>query len=74
MNWVQFKDSVSDMCLAGIVVAYWSLTHEAAGFSTFTVMTNIFLSLKSANSVKIVIVSFSPTHGCLSTVKVMMID
>ena len=44
MNWVQFKDSVSDMCLAGIVVAYWSLTHEAAGFSTFTVMTNIFVT------------------------------
>ena len=44
MNWVQLKESVSDMCLAGIVVAYWSPTHEAAGFSTFTVMTNIFVT------------------------------
>ena len=27
-NWAQFKDSVSHMCLAGAVVASWSLTQE----------------------------------------------
>ena len=28
------------MCLAGAVVASWSLTQEVAGSSPFTVMTN----------------------------------
>ena len=46
-----FKVPVSHTCLAGIVVASWSLTQEIAGLSPFTVMTNI-LSLNSANSVK----------------------
>ena len=32
MNWDQFKDSVSYMCLAGTVVASWSLTQEVAGW------------------------------------------
>ena len=32
------------MCLAGAVVASWSLTQEVAGSSLFTVMTNIFLT------------------------------
>ena len=44
MNWSQFKDSVSHMCLAGAVVASWSLTQEVAGSSPFTVMTNIFVT------------------------------
>ena len=37
MNWDQFKfkDPVSDMCLAGDVVASWSLTQEEAGLSPF---------------------------------------
>ena len=30
------------MCLAGTVVASWSLTQEVAGSKYFTVMTNIF--------------------------------
>ena len=29
MNWAQFKDPVSHMCLTGAVVAFWSLTHPA---------------------------------------------
>ena len=33
MNWAQFQDSVSHMCLAGAVVASWSLTEEVAGSS-----------------------------------------
>ena len=41
MNWSQFKDPVSHMCLAGTVVASWSLTQEA-GLSPFTIMTNFF--------------------------------
>ena len=32
------------MCLAGAVVASWSLTQEVAGLSPFTVMTNIFVT------------------------------
>ena len=43
MNWNQFKDPVSHMCLAGAVVASWSLTQEIAGSSPFTV-TNIFFT------------------------------
>ena len=35
MNWGQFKDLVSHMCLAGTVVASWSLTQEVAGLCPF---------------------------------------
>ena len=28
MNWVQFKDTTSHMCLSGVVVESWSLTQE----------------------------------------------
>ena len=42
MNWSQFKDPVSNICLAGAAVASWSLTQEVLGSSPFTVMTNIF--------------------------------
>ena len=51
MNWAQFKDSVSHMCLAGSEVASYSLTQEVAGLSPFTAMT-IILSLNLLNSVK----------------------
>ena len=44
MNWGQFKDPVSHMCIAGAVVASWSLMQEIAGSSPFTVMTNIFVT------------------------------
>ena len=44
MNWGQFKDLVSHMCLAGIVVALWTHTQEVVGSSSLTVMTNIFVS------------------------------
>ena len=42
MNFAQFKDPVSDMCLAGAVVASWSLTQEDAGLSPFK--ENIFVT------------------------------
>ena len=32
------------MCLAGTVVACWSLTHDVTGASPFIVMTNIFVT------------------------------
>ena len=51
MNWAQFQDPVSNMCLAGTMIASWSLTQEVVGPSLFTVMTNIF-TLNSTNSVK----------------------
>ena len=51
MNLTQFKDPVPHMCLAGLVVASWSLRQEDAGSSPFTVMTNIF-RMNSMNSVK----------------------
>ena len=43
MNQGQFNDPVSHMCLAGAVVASWSLTQEMTGLNPFIVMTNIFV-------------------------------
>ena len=37
------------MCLAGTVVSAWSLTQEVAGWSPFTVMTNIFVTKFAEN-------------------------
>ena len=42
MNWAQFKDPISHMCLACAVVASWSLTQEVPCSSPFAVMTNIY--------------------------------
>ena len=44
MNWSQFKDLFSHICLAGDVVASWCLTQEVAGSSPFTVMAAIFVT------------------------------
>ena len=49
MNWTQFKDPVSHMCLAGAVVVSWYLIQEVEGSSPFTVMTNIFVTDFSEN-------------------------
>ena len=49
MNWTQFKDPVSHVCLASTVVASWSLTQEVPGSNPFTVMTNIFVTEFSEN-------------------------
>ena len=35
MNWAQFKDPISHTCLAGTVVACWSVTQEVMGSSPF---------------------------------------
>ena len=46
MSWAQFKDPVSHMCLAGAVVASWSLSRGGwmVGSSPFIVTTNIFVT------------------------------
>ena len=44
MNWVQFKNRVSHMCLAGTVAASRSLAQKVAGSSPFTVMISIFVT------------------------------
>ena len=44
MNWSQFKDPVSHMCLAGVAVVFWSLTQKIALSSHFSVMTNLFVT------------------------------
>ena len=36
MNWVQFKDATSHMCLAGAAIASWSLTHKKIENSHFS--------------------------------------
>ena len=46
MNWVYLKVLVSNMCLAGAVVASWSYTQEVARSNHFN---EVFLSLNSAN-------------------------
>ena len=35
MNWGQFKDPVSHVCIADAVATSWSLTLEAAGSNPF---------------------------------------
>ena len=57
MNWAQFKDPISHTCLAGTVVACWSLTQEVAGLSLFNI-TN-FLSLNSVKNI------WEKLHYCL---------
>ena len=47
MNWFQFKDPVSHTCLAGAVIASWSLTQEVADLSRFTEKANIFVTESS---------------------------
>ena len=47
------KYPVSHMCLAGAVVALWSLTEEVAGSTEpFYCNDKYFLSLHSVNSIK----------------------
>ena len=43
MNWINL-DPVPHMCLAGAMVASWSLIQEVAGSSPFTVLRIIFVS------------------------------
>ena len=64
MNWAQFKDPVSHMCLAGTVVESWFLTQEVAGSSPFN--DNYFLSLNLLNSVKTFSKNFIGIHSSIS--------
>ena len=38
MDWAHFKYPVSHMCLAGAVVALWSLTQELAGWQVRAIL------------------------------------
>ena len=38
LNWAWFKDAVSHMCLAGAVVASWSLTQDVAEWQVRTLL------------------------------------
>ena len=49
MNWGQFKDPVSQMCLAGVVLASLTLIEEEAGSNPFTVMTNSLVTEFNGN-------------------------
>ena len=51
MNLGECKDPVSHVCIAGDVVASWSLTQEVVGSSLVTVMANI-LSLNSIQRIQ----------------------
>ena len=51
MNWAQFKDPLCYLCLAGTVVASWSLTQKVAGLNNLFNKL-YFLSLSLLNSVK----------------------
>ena len=44
MNWVQFIDPVSHMCIAGAVITSWSLIQAVAGSNMLTVITNILVA------------------------------
>ena len=44
MNWAQFKDPISHMCLPGAVVASWSLTQDMEGSNPFAAIINILVT------------------------------
>ena len=49
MNQCQFIDLASHICLAGAVVASWSLTQQMEGLNLFTVKTNINVTESDRN-------------------------
>ena len=49
MNWGQFKDPVSQMCLAGVVLGSLPLTQEVTGSNPFMVMTNSLVTEFNGN-------------------------
>ena len=64
MNWNQFKEPVSNMCLSGTVVASCSLTQEVAGSNPLTVITNIFVTEITGFSDKEIIETPIATGSC----------
>ena len=50
MNWAQFKDLVSHMCLAGTAVACWFVTQEVAGTNTHFLQKYFSSSTDSVDS------------------------
>ena len=49
VDWGQYKDPVSQMCLAGTVRGSLPLTQEVAGWNPFMVMTNILVTEFNGN-------------------------
>ena len=66
MNWAQFKNPVSHMCLAGAVVTSWSLTQEVAvcRLDPFTLMTNIIEKSKCLPENDRLL--YNQAHSCFS--------
>ena len=56
MNWPQFKDPVSHMCLARAVVASWSLFND-----------KYFMSLNTLNFIKVFVITSRTQHSHLKT-------
>ena len=54
MNWAQFKDPVSHMCLAGAVVARWLVTQEVVGSNTHFLQKYFSSSTDSVDSTEFV--------------------
>ena len=44
MNWALFKEPAPNMCLAGALVAFLSVTQKMVGSSPFIVMINSFVT------------------------------
>ena len=44
MNWAQFRDTISHECLAGAVIACWSLTQEVAGWQARVLLMSFFFT------------------------------
>ena len=51
MNWSQFKDPISHICIAGTVVASWSLTQEVAGWALL-MLNSVSASRKNSSDPK----------------------
>ena len=54
MNWAQFKDPISHMCLAGTVVVSCSPTQEVAGLNTHFLQKYFSSSTDSVGSTEFI--------------------
>ena len=54
MNWAQFKDHVSHMCLAGAMVACWFVTQEIAGSNIYFLQKYLSSSTDSVDSTEFI--------------------
>ena len=54
MNWAQFKDLASHMCLAGAVVACWFVAQEVVGSNTNFLQKYFSSSTESVDSTEFI--------------------